>query len=115
VRFGESLFGNPTRAWVGQSGAIVTDDSSQTTPIRTNSDLLWAEEVIEQAVGIIMNRFDLDAERALELLRSLSQHTRSQMCMVAQQIISHHVPAETVPNPEDAAGRANRLRSVRSR
>ena len=36
-----------------------------------------------------MNRFDLDAVRALEVVRKMSQNTRTQMCVVAEQIINH--------------------------
>jgi AmiR/NasT family two-component response regulator len=50
---------------------------------------LWVRKLIEQAQGIIMNRFDLDAVRALEVVRKMSQNTRTQMCVVAEQIINH--------------------------
>ncbi len=41
-----------------------------------------------------MNRFYLDAAQALEVLRRMSQNTRTQMCAVAEQIINHNVPDE---------------------
>ena len=70
----------------------------------TNSDLLWPKDLIEQATGIIVNRFDLDAVRALEVLRIMSRNTRTQMCVVAEQIITHHVPVEAVRHFEDVLG-----------
>ena len=55
----------------------------------------WPAYVIEQATGIFMERFDLDAAQALKLLRKMSLSTRTQMCFVAQQIIQHNVPMES--------------------
>lgn len=62
----------------------------------TNSSQFWPGDLIEQATGIIMNRFDLDAAQALEMLRKMSQNTRTQMCVVADQIINHNVSVEAV-------------------
>jgi AmiR/NasT family two-component response regulator len=62
----------------------------------TNSDLFWAKNVIEQAQRILMSRLDLDAVRALEVLRSMSLNTRTQMCVVAERVINHDVPAEAM-------------------
>jgi hypothetical protein len=59
------------------------------------SQLSWPAYVIEQATGIIMQRFELDAEQALKLLRKMSQSSRTQMCIVAQQIIQHNAPEES--------------------
>lgn len=74
----------------------MTDDSI--------SDLLSPRELIEQATGIIMDRFDLDAAQALELLRMMSRNTRTQMCVVAEQLINHDVTVEAVRNLEDLPG-----------
>jgi AmiR/NasT family two-component response regulator len=71
----------------------VTDD--------TNPELLWPEDLIEQATSILMNRFDLDAVRALEVLRRMSRNTRTQMCVVAEQVINHHVPMEAMRGFEE--------------
>jgi AmiR/NasT family two-component response regulator len=49
---------------------------------------LWVRKLIEQAQGIIMNRFSLDAVRALEVVRKMSQNTRTQMCVVL--LVSRH-------------------------
>jgi AmiR/NasT family two-component response regulator len=67
----------------------------------TNSDLLWPPDLIEQATVIIMNRFSLDPVRALAVLRRMSQNTRTQMCVVAEQIINHPVPVEAVRGLEE--------------
>ena len=74
----------------------MTDDS--------NSDLLSPRELIDQATGILMDRFDLDAVQALELLRRMSRNTKTQMCVIAEQLINHNVPVEAVRNFEDVLG-----------
>ena len=70
----------------------------------STSDPLRPQELIEQATGIIMDRFDLDPVQALELLRRMSRNTNTQMCVVAEQLISHDVPVEAVRNFEDVLG-----------
>jgi AmiR/NasT family two-component response regulator len=62
----------------------------------TNASQLWPQDLIEQATDIIMNRFDVDAAQALQVLRKMSQNTRTQMCVVAGQIIDHNVPVEAM-------------------
>jgi hypothetical protein len=57
-----------------------------------NFGQLWPGEPVEQAADIIMNRFDLDEAQALEVLRRMSQNSGTQMCVVAEQLISHTVP-----------------------
>ncbi len=54
---------------------------------RANSSQCWPAELIEQAIDIIMDRFDLDEAHALKVLRKMSQNTRTQMCVVAEQVI----------------------------
>jgi AmiR/NasT family two-component response regulator len=49
----------------------------------TKANQLWPEDLVERAAGIIMNRFDLDAAQALQVLRKMSQNTRTQICVVA--------------------------------
>lgn len=66
-----------------------------------NKSQLWPGDLIEQATDIIMNRFDLDAAKALQVLRKMSQNTRTQMCVVAEQIINHNVPVEAVRGLEE--------------
>ena len=69
---------------------------------RANSSQSWPAAVIEQAVDIIMDRFDLDAAQALKVLRRMSQNTRTQMCVVAEQIINHeNVLMEAVRDLEE--------------
>jgi hypothetical protein len=66
-----------------------------------NSSQLWPEVLFEQATGIIMKSFDLDSAHALQVLRKMSQNMRTQMCVVAEQIINHNVPREALHGIED--------------
>jgi AmiR/NasT family two-component response regulator len=66
-----------------------------------NASQLWSEDLIEQAIRIIMNRFDLDAAQALKVLRRMSQNTGTQMCVVADQIVNHNVPVEALRGLEE--------------
>lgn len=55
-----------------------------------NSSQFWGPaELIEKATDILMDRRDVDAAQALTVLRKMSQNTRTQMCVVAEQIINH--------------------------
>ena len=67
----------------------------------TDSSQLSPEDLIEQATGIIMDRFHLDAAQALEVLRRMSQNTRTQMCVIAEWVINHDVPVEAVCGLEE--------------
>jgi AmiR/NasT family two-component response regulator len=67
----------------------------------TESNPFVARDLIEEATGIIMERFDLDAAAALAVLRKMSQNTSTQMCVVAAQVINHRVPPEAVRGIED--------------
>jgi transcriptional regulator with GAF, ATPase, and Fis domain len=49
---------------------------------------LASRDVIGQAKGMIMERFDVDAVRAFELLRSLSQNSNTPLAVVAEEIVS---------------------------
>jgi ANTAR domain len=63
------------------------------------------KDLIEQARGIIMKRFDLDPAQALKLLRRMSQATRTQMCVVAEQVIIYNDPVKALRRLEaDALG-----------
>ncbi len=55
---------------------------------RANSSQCWPAELVEQAIDIVMDRFNLDEAQALKVLRKVSQNTRTQMCVVAEQIIN---------------------------
>jgi AmiR/NasT family two-component response regulator len=66
-----------------------------------NSSQLWPEDLIEEATGIIMIAFDLDAAQALRVLRRMSRNTGVQMCMVAEQIINRKVPVEALRGVEE--------------
>jgi AmiR/NasT family two-component response regulator len=65
------------------------------------SSQLWPEDLIEEATGIIMIAFDLDAAQALRVLRRMSRNTGVQMCMVAEQIINRKVPVEALRGVEE--------------
>jgi hypothetical protein len=67
----------------------------------TNSSQLWPEDLIEQATDIIMNRFHVDAAQAVEVLRRMSQSTKTEMCVVAEQVINYNVPVEAVRGLEE--------------
>jgi hypothetical protein len=72
----------------------------------TNSNPFVARDLIEEATGIIMERFDLDAAAAVAVLRRMSQNTSTQMCVVAAQVINHRVPLDAVRGiEEDVLGR----------
>ena len=78
------------------------------------SQLFWPADLIEQATGIIMNRLELDAAHAFKVLRKMSQNTRTQMCVVAEQIINHNVPVEAMRGLEkDVLGFATVSRKLR--
>lgn len=66
-----------------------------------NSSQTWPAAVIEQAIGIIMNRFDVDAAQALRMLRRMSRNTRTQICVIAEQVINHNVPVEALRGLEE--------------
>jgi transcriptional regulator with GAF, ATPase, and Fis domain len=57
---------------------------------------LAGRDLIGQAKGIFMERFDVDAVRAFELLSKLSQNTNTPVRVIAQQIIDRNVPVEAV-------------------
>jgi AmiR/NasT family two-component response regulator len=61
-----------------------------------NSSQLSPKDLIEQFRGVIMNRFDLDAAHALKVLRRMSHDTRTQMCVVAEQVINYNDPVEAL-------------------
>jgi transcriptional regulator with GAF, ATPase, and Fis domain len=49
---------------------------------------LASRDVIGQAKGMIMERFDVDAVRAFELLTKLSQNSNTRLATVAEEIVS---------------------------
>lgn len=60
------------------------------------SSHLSPKDLIEQARGIIMDRFGLDAAQALKVLRRMSLATRTQMCVVAEHLINYNDPVEAL-------------------
>lgn len=49
---------------------------------------LASRDIIGQAKGVIMERFDIDAVQAFDLLRRLSQSSNTKLAVVAQQIVN---------------------------
>jgi AmiR/NasT family two-component response regulator len=68
-----------------------------------NSSQLSPKDLIEQALGIIVNRFDLDAGQALKVLRRMSRETKTQMWVVAERIINHNDPVQALRGLEEDA------------
>lgn len=50
---------------------------------------LASRDVIGQAKGMLMERFDIDAVQAFELLKRLSQTSNTPLAEVAQQVVNH--------------------------
>ncbi|KLO29669.1 response regulator receiver protein [Mycolicibacter heraklionensis] len=50
---------------------------------------LASRDVIGQAKGMLMERFDIDAVQAFELLKRLSQASNTPLAEVAQQVVNH--------------------------
>ena len=46
-----------------------------------------ARNLVGQAQGILMERFDLDAARAFEVLRRYSQHHNRKLHLVAEDLV----------------------------
>ncbi|MDT5012235.1 MAG: hypothetical protein QOH57_3852 [Mycobacterium sp.] len=49
---------------------------------------LASRDIIGQAKGMIMERFNVDAVRAFELLRSFSQNSNTRLALVAEEVVS---------------------------
>ncbi len=58
---------------------------------------LASRDVIGQAKGMIMERFDVDAVRAFELLIKISQDSNTRLADIAEELVSRG--AEPIPNP----------------
>ncbi|OBI57393.1 ANTAR domain-containing protein [Mycobacterium sp. E796] len=63
---------------------------------------VWpADSVVWQATGIIMNRFDLGTEQALDVLRRMSQRCKRPMWRVAEEVIRHNDPVRAFQRLEE--------------
>lgn len=86
-----------------QSANVFDDDSEELgLVLATHAALAWhmvrrdeqfrsalaSRDVIGQAKGMVMERFDIDAVHAFELLKRLSQTTNTALFEVAQQLVS---------------------------
>lgn len=61
---------------------------------------LASRDVIGQAKGMIMERFDLDAVQAFDLLKRLSQDSNTRLADVAKMLVSReHPPTSPPPKP----------------
>jgi hypothetical protein len=88
---------------VGSRARFRRDQHSRAARMTSNTDSnpFVAEDLIEQATGVLMERFDLDAAGAVAVLRRMSQNTSAQMCVVAEQVINRRVPPEAVRGIEE--------------
>ena len=94
-RFGHSLnIYELTSAWQRITAGRPSMNNDNSNPAGPN-------DLINQATAIIMDRFGLESVRALELLRKMSQNTRTQICGVAEQVINHHVPVKAIRGLEE--------------
>jgi GAF domain-containing protein len=64
---------------------------------------LASRDLIGQAKGMIMERYRLDAVRAFELLKQLSQRSNIKLVEVAQGLIDAEFPSTTTPTADLAA------------
>ncbi|MCG5433930.1 GAF and ANTAR domain-containing protein [Mycobacterium sp. MYCO198283] len=74
-----------THAAIGLASARRTDELYSA---------LASRDIIGQAKGIIMERFDVNAVRAFELLRKLSQETNTPLNEVARRLVQRDHPSE---------------------
>ena len=72
--------------------ALITDDKQ----LQFNSALA-SRDVIGQAKGMIMERFNIDALRAFELLRKLSQQANTRLVEIATEIVARGSDPTTKP------------------
>ncbi|GAY14482.1 GAF and ANTAR domain-containing protein [Mycobacterium sp. shizuoka-1] len=89
-----NLFGLAPHAFDGQSEAIgsvlAAHAASAIIASRHGEQLesaLTTRDVIGQAKGVIMERFNVDAMRAFEMLRELSQTTNTRLVDIANRVI----------------------------
>jgi hypothetical protein len=84
---------NPALSGSHHNRSVMTDSA--------NSSQLSPEDLIEEATGIIIIAFDLDAAQALKVLHRMSQNTGMQMRVVAEQVINRKVPVEALRGVEE--------------
>lgn len=85
--FSPNAFG-PEEEAAGE--VLATHAALALTAARTEEQLRSAvasRDAIGQAKGMLMERFDIDAMRAFELLTKLSQETNTRLSVIAQQVI----------------------------
>jgi AmiR/NasT family two-component response regulator len=72
-----------------QPGAVHHEHVTDTGHLKVAVD---ARKLIGQAMGILMERYSLDSDRAFEVLRRYSQDTNTKLHEVAQQLIDNRRP-----------------------
>lgn len=89
-----NLFGSEAHAFGPEEEATVESFAAHAalalTAARTEEQLRSAvasRDVIGQAKGILMERFDVDAIRAFEMLTQLSQDTQTRLAVLAQRLV----------------------------
>ena len=73
------------------------------TPCRSPDQFhsaLASRDIIGQAKGVLMERFGVDALRAFELLRGLSQKTNTPLRTIAKLVVGSHAKDHD-PGPSD--------------
>jgi len=71
---------------------------------------LASRDVIGQAKGILMERFDIDAYEAFELLRRLSQESNMRLVEIAQRLVISEHPPRARARRTDSSHRRVQLR-----
>ncbi len=93
---------------LARHAAVALADSRQQVNLRQAID---ARKLIGQAEGILMERFDLDADQAFAVLRRYSQDNNIKLSEVAQRLIeSRTLPARRIEAPLALATAGSRIR-----
>ncbi len=90
-----NLFGNEPQAFTAQSQAVGAMFATHAAVALITNDerlqfksALASRDIIGQAKGMIMERFDVDAVRAFELLTKLSQNTNRRVAEIAEELVA---------------------------
>jgi hypothetical protein len=95
---------------VGTDGSPVTDDFGATV-----AEVVENRAVIEQAKGMLMFVYGMDADAAFELLRLRSQHGNVKLRLLAEQIVSDLTTASRQHPPGDRRTYDNLVRTAHLR
>jgi hypothetical protein len=75
---------------------------------------LASRDIIGQAKGMIMERFNVDAVRAFELLTRLSQNSNTRLAKVAEEIVSRGPEPKSLKQKQPPTSPSNRAATSRS-